>query len=137
MAKLKITDGEGLGKYLYEMLSDKDLRKKFKADPKAELAQFVELLDPTKKWDDVTIIPHFDKENDINLIIPWLGDIQQTLDEIEHSTLHEAGLWLSGLLHAGQSELCRSGSRQDAGGAQEEPPPGLLFPAERLHHDAL
>ena len=87
MAKLKITDGEGLGKYLYEMLSDKDLRKKFKADPKAELAQFVELLDPTKKWEDVTIIPHFDKENDINLIIPWLGDIQQTLDEIEHSTL--------------------------------------------------
>lgn len=116
MAKLRITNGEGLGRYLFEMLNDEQLKADFKADPKAALKEFVTLLDETKKWEDVTITPHFDTENGINLIIPWVGDIKQTLDEIEGSTLDAPGY--------GYPDYCTPGNPNyvdpEAGGSLDE-----------------
>jgi len=82
VAKLKITDGEGLGTYLTRMVHDPAERAEFEKDPKGKIRQFTELLDPKKTWDQVTVKTHFDEEFVINLIIPWYGDIDQTREEI-------------------------------------------------------
>lgn len=80
MAKLNISNAEGFGKFVVEMLEDPALRRAFEADPKRYLREFSEPRG--RSWDEVTVKIHFDTASTINVLMPYIGDVKETLNEI-------------------------------------------------------
>ena len=80
MAKLNVSNAEGFGKFIVKMLEDPALRRAFEADPKSYLREFSEPRN--RSWDEVTVKIHFDTASTINVLMPYIGDVQETLNEI-------------------------------------------------------
>lgn len=81
MAKLIITNPDGLGQFILDILQDPQKMAEFKADPKSKLKP---LVTPAggKTWDQINLHLHFDTEFDLNLTIPSFTDVGETLNTI-------------------------------------------------------
>lgn len=87
MARFKDINYLEFGKYIRELIADKKKIKKIQSgaiDIKEELKGFMTPRDVS--WDDITIIPHFDKANEVNISFPFTGDVEASVKALAPAT---------------------------------------------------
>ena len=84
MAKFSEIQFEALGEFIQRLLKDRDLRHTFKHGTQDEIKNLLrDFMTPRNKtWEEITIVPHFDEENVVNIAFPFLGDVEETVHEI-------------------------------------------------------
>ncbi|PSJ63284.1 hypothetical protein [Kumtagia ephedrae] len=84
MAKFENVQFEALGEFIQRMIKDPAAIETFKTGSQDEIKNLLRgFMSPRgKTWDEITIVPHFDEENVVNISFPFTGDVEETVREI-------------------------------------------------------
>lgn len=89
MAKLRVKDKVGLGKFIVEAAQTQELGDALVKAPNSYLEKYVDIpkkLDDTGKPIPHTIIIHRDDGDTTHMVLPWKDDVDNAFDRIDDQT---------------------------------------------------
>ncbi|MDQ6434250.1 hypothetical protein RB623_09330 [Mesorhizobium sp. LHD-90] len=88
MAKFENIQFEALGEFIQRAIKDPEMVKIFKTGSQSEIKGLLSgfMTPKGKSWDEITIVPHFDEDNVVNIAFPFTGDVEETVRTIAPET---------------------------------------------------